>query len=86
MAALQRDPKDPGVYALANAVGAATVAQLKSKPLKNGAEIVTRESMEGEVQRVRGLNPLKVRSFPRAWGWIGVVELESGGKHAAGLI
>ena len=55
MAALQKDSKDMEAYALANAVAAATIAQLRLDPLKNSAEIVTGKSMENEVERVRSV-------------------------------
>lgn len=63
MAALQKEgaAKDMEAYALANAVAAATIAQLKLSPLRNSAEIVTGESMEAEVQRVRAMMPARVR-------------------------
>lgn len=60
MAALNNDSQDMEAYALANAVGAATVAQLKLSPTRNSAELVTAESMESEVQRVRSSIPVKV--------------------------
>ena len=60
MVALQRDGEDSDVYALANAVAAATILQLRLAPLKNGAEVVTVESMEREVQRVRAIGRMKV--------------------------
>lgn len=60
MVALQKEPRDMVAYALANAVAAATIVQLKLDPLKNSAEVVTVENMEGEVQKVRALGILKV--------------------------
>jgi hypothetical protein len=62
MAALQKDSNDLEAYALSNAVGAATAAQLKLPPSRNSGEIVTSESMEAEVQRIRGIMPMKVGS------------------------
>ncbi|KAL1851400.1 hypothetical protein VTK73DRAFT_9429 [Phialemonium thermophilum] len=54
MASLHRDPDDLEAYALANAVGAATVAQLK---LERSADhdAATAASMEAECQRARRL-------------------------------
>lgn len=60
MVALQRDGEDSDVYALANAVAAATILQLRLAPLKNSAEVVTVESMEREVQRVRAIGRMKL--------------------------
>ena len=65
MVALQRDGEDSDVYALANAVAAATILQLRLAPLKNSAEVVTVESMEREVQRVRALGRMKVKFHRR---------------------
>ncbi|KAL2061447.1 hypothetical protein VTL71DRAFT_7720 [Oculimacula yallundae] len=60
MAALQKDSGDLEAYALANAIAAATIVQLKLDPLKNSAEIVTVENMEREVQRVRNMGVMKL--------------------------
>lgn len=60
MAALHKDSTDMEAYALANAVAAATIAQLRLNPYKNSAEIVTGESMESEVQRVRTMGQMEV--------------------------
>lgn len=65
MVALQRGGEDSEAYALANALAAATVVQLRLAPLKNSAEIVTVESMEREVQRVRAVGRMKVTSHRR---------------------
>ena len=63
MAALQKysQTHDTEAYVLANIVAAATIGQLRLEPLKNSAEIVTKESMEKEVQRVRAMGQRKVR-------------------------
>jgi hypothetical protein len=53
MASLQRDEGNMGTYALANAVGAATMAQLKLDPPSDSA---TAGSMEAECQRARRLD------------------------------
>lgn len=53
MASLQRDEANLGTYALANAVGAATMAQLKLDSLEDA---VTASSMEAECQRAKGLD------------------------------
>jgi len=55
LAALQRREDGLEVYALANIVSAATIAQLKMKCLTNGAENVTAASMEAECQRAKRL-------------------------------
>lgn len=54
MASLNRDPDDMESYALANAVGAATVAQLKLERTAD-SDSVTADSMVSECQRVRRL-------------------------------
>jgi hypothetical protein len=53
MAALQRDEHDTETYALANAVGAATMAQLKLN--RADEDNATGVSMEAECQRSKGL-------------------------------
>lgn len=53
MASLQRDEENMGTYALANAVGAATMAQLK---LDSPSDAATASSMEAECQRSKGIN------------------------------
>ena len=53
MASLQRDEGNEETYALANAVGAATMAQLK---LDSSSDAATASSMEAECQRARALN------------------------------
>ena len=63
MTALQKNDGDLDAYELANAVGAATIAQLKLSPVRNSGEVVTAGSMEAEVQRVRLLSPRKVWQF-----------------------
>ena len=60
MTALHKDGEDMDAYALANAVAAATIAQLRLNPLKNSSEVVTAESMESEVQRVRAMGHREV--------------------------
>lgn len=55
IASLQRNEEDIETYALANAVGAATVAQLKLTRSAMGGDAVTGEMMESECQRARGL-------------------------------
>lgn len=55
MASLNRDPGDMESYALANAVGAATVAQLKLERTADDGDSVTADSMVAECQRVRRL-------------------------------
>ena len=52
MASLQRDEEQEETYTLANAVGAATVAQLKL----DSSDATTGSSMEAECQRIRALN------------------------------
>lgn len=61
MVALHKDGEDTEAYALANTVAAATIMQLRLDPLKNSAEVVTVESMEREVQRVRAIGRMKVK-------------------------
>ncbi|KAL3419119.1 fungal specific transcription factor [Phlyctema vagabunda] len=51
MAALQRDEHDMETYALANAIGAATIAQLKLN--QSDADAAAATSMEAECQRAR---------------------------------
>ncbi|CZS97741.1 uncharacterized protein RAG0_06677 [Rhynchosporium agropyri] len=60
MAALQKDSGNMEAYALANSIAAATIVQLKLDPLRNSAEIVTVENMEGEVQRVISMGTMKL--------------------------
>ncbi|KAG9245899.1 fungal-specific transcription factor domain-containing protein [Calycina marina] len=60
MVALQRGGEVTEEYALANAVAAATIVQLRLDPLKNSAEVVTVESMEREAQRVRAIGQMKL--------------------------
>lgn len=67
MIALQREGENTEAYALANAVAAATIVQLRLDPLKNSAEVVTVESMEREVQRVRAIGRMKVKLNRRDW-------------------
>jgi hypothetical protein len=52
MASLQRDEGNEETYALANAVGAATMAQLK---LDSPSDTATSSSMEAECQRAKAL-------------------------------
>ena len=54
MASLQRDEEDLETYALANAVGAATIAQLKLN--RSDADVATGSSMEAECQRAKLMN------------------------------
>ena len=61
MASLQKDSRDTEAYALANAIAAATIVQVRLAPLKNSAEVVTAESMEKEVQRLRATGRQTVR-------------------------
>jgi hypothetical protein len=55
IASLQRNEEDIETYALATAVGAATVSQLKLTRSALGGDVVTGEMMEAECQRARGL-------------------------------
>jgi hypothetical protein len=56
IARLQRNEEDLENYALANAVGAATVAQLKLTRASLGGDAVTAEMMETECQRTRSID------------------------------
>lgn len=58
IAALQSEIEDNETYALANAVGAATIAQLKLAETSGGADSVSGERMEQECQRARSTNDL----------------------------
>jgi hypothetical protein len=53
IATLQHDPSDLSTYALATAIGAATIAQLRIGLENGGCDSVTAERMEEECQRVR---------------------------------
>jgi hypothetical protein len=53
IATLQRNEENVENYALATAVGAATVAQLKLTRASLGGDAVTAEMMEAECQRTR---------------------------------
>ena len=55
IARLQRNPGDIENYALATAVGAATVSQLKLAPASLGGAAITAERMEAECQRTKVL-------------------------------
>lgn len=54
MGDLHRDPNNMGAYALANAIGAATIAQLKLDSPESG-DTATGASMEAECQRAIAL-------------------------------
>lgn len=56
IARLQRNEEDVENYALATAVGAATVAQLKLTRASLGGDAVTAEMMEAECQRTRSID------------------------------
>lgn len=53
IASLQSDSEDYEMYAFANAVGAATIAQLKLADTSEGRDAVSGERMEEECQRAR---------------------------------
>lgn len=55
MASLHRDVGDMESYSLANAVGAATIAQLKLER-SNNDDIAAAAAMESECQRARGFS------------------------------
>jgi hypothetical protein len=55
IATLQRNEEDIETYALACAVGAATVSQLKLTRAALGGDAITAEMMEAECQRARDI-------------------------------
>jgi hypothetical protein len=58
IARLQQNEEDVENYALATAVGAATVAQLKLTSASLGGDVVTAEMMEAECQRTRSTDKI----------------------------